>query len=62
MNQHTHGGVSSQARRVRRCLLQTPDLCFGKLLPAAQVTAALTRHGVEFRERLYTPLVTLWML
>ena len=61
MNQHTHGRVSPQARRVRRSLLQTPDLCFGQLLPAAQITAALTRHGVEFRERLYTPLLTLWM-
>ncbi len=61
MNQHTHGRVSPQARRVRRTLLQTPDLCFGKLLPAAQITAAWARHGVEFRERLYTPLLTLWM-
>jgi hypothetical protein len=61
MDQHTHGRLSPQARRVRRTLLQAPDLCFGKLLPAAQITAALTRHGVEFRERLYTPLLTLWM-
>jgi len=45
---------------VRRALQKAPDLCFGQLLPREQITAALTRHGVEFRERLYTPLLTLW--
>jgi hypothetical protein len=60
MDQHTHGWVSPQARRVRRALQKAPDLCFGQLLPRTQITAALTRHGVEFRERLYTPLLTLW--
>ena len=60
MDQHTHGWVSSQAWRVRHALRPVPDRCFGKLLPQEQVTAALTRPGVEFRERLYTPLLTLW--
>ena len=60
MNQHILGRVSPQARRVRRAVQHAPDLCFGQLLPRAQITAALARHGVEFRERLYTPLLTLW--
>src|SRR5664280_2255034 len=60
MDQHTHGRVSPQARQVRRALLKAPDLCFGQLLPREQITAVLTRHEVEFRERLYTPLLTLW--
>jgi hypothetical protein len=35
-------------------------LCFGKLLPAGDVQAAIQRHQVRFRERLYTPLLTVW--
>jgi len=30
------------------------------LLPQRQVERAITRNGVRFRERLYTPLLTLW--
>jgi hypothetical protein len=47
-------------RRVRREFLQEPDLCLGRLLPRVRVEEALGRHGVVFRECLYTPLVTLW--
>jgi hypothetical protein len=36
------------------------DLCFRRLLPEAQVQAALERHQVHYRERLYTPLLTIW--
>jgi hypothetical protein len=45
--------------RVRRHLLQSPDLCFGKLLPAAVVQEAVARSGLVFRQCFYTPLVTL---
>lgn len=71
MRHHTHGRVSKQLRRPRvnrgrlrhgrRQLLEKPELCLGKLLPAERVVEALTQHGVQFRERLYTPLVTLWL-
>ena len=60
MKQHTHGRVSSQIRCARRQILGEQDLCFGKLLPVEQVEAALTRREVRFRDRLYTPLVTLY--
>ena len=60
MKKHTHGRVSSQVARVRRQMLQEQDLCFGKLLPRGQVEAAMERHQVRFRDRLYTPLLTLW--
>jgi len=60
MKEYTHGRMSSQVRRVRRRMFEEQDLCFGKLLPATQVEAALTRHQVRFRDRLYTPLLTLW--
>ena len=46
--------------RTRQTFRHTPDLCFGKLLPAAVVQEALTRSGLVFRDCFYTPLVTLW--
>jgi hypothetical protein len=41
-------------------VLENQDLCFTKLLPPEQVEAALERHEVRYRQRLYTPLVTIW--
>lgn len=60
MSQCTQGRVNSQVRRARRRILEGQDLCFTKLLPKEQVEAAMEHHQVHFRERLYTPLVTLW--
>lgn len=60
MSQHIHGGNVRQVRRVRHTLWREPDLCVGRLLPRERIEEALTRHAVVFRERLYTPLVTLW--
>jgi hypothetical protein len=60
MNKHTHGRVSGQVRRTCRQLFEDQELCFGRLLPVTQVQQALDRHGVHFRQCLYTPLVTLW--
>ena len=57
MIQHTHGRVT---RQVRSQLTKTRDLCMETLLPRQQVEQAIAHHGVRFRERLYTPLVTLW--
>lgn len=50
----------SRVRKYRQQLLEGQDLCFTNLLPKEQVEAAITRHQVRFRERLYTPLVTIW--
>jgi len=62
MRHHTHGRVHPQIRRTRRQLLEAnPEVCWGRLLPQKAVTEALARHGVVFRKRLYTPMVTLWM-
>jgi hypothetical protein len=47
-------------RHFRRELWQTPDLCLDRLLPRERIDEAVVRHAVVFRERLYTPLVTLW--
>jgi Transposase DDE domain len=50
-----------QARRLRDDLAQAPGLPFADLLPASQVQQALNQEGVCFRDRLFTPLVTLWV-
>jgi hypothetical protein len=63
MDQYTQGRMASQARRVqqyRRQVVQEQDVCFTKLLPQEQVEAALERHQVRYRKRLYTPLWTIW--
>jgi len=63
MNKYTQGRLDSQVRRVRQCrrqIVEDQDLCLTKLLPKEQVEAALERHQVHYRERLYTPLLTIW--
>ncbi len=63
MDKYTQGRVDSQVRRARQCrrkVLENQDLCFTELLPKEQVEAAIERHHVRYRERLYTPLVTIW--
>ena len=60
MDKYTQGRRSSQVRRWRRQVVEDRDLCFTRLLPQEQVEAALERHQVRYRERLYTPLLTIW--
>ncbi len=63
MDKYTQGRLDSQVHRVRRYrrqMVEDRDLCFVKLLPKEQLQAALERHQVCFRERLYTPLLTIW--
>ena len=60
MDKYTQGRLTSQVRRCRRHVREDQDLCFTKLLPKEQVEAALERHQVRYRERLYTPLLTIW--
>lgn len=63
MDKYTQGRLSSQVSRVqkyRRQMVEDQDLCFTELLPKEQVDAAIKRHQVRFRQRLYTPLVTIW--
>jgi len=60
MGKYIQGRLDRQVRRCRRHVLEDQDLCFTKLLPQEQVEAALARHQVRYRERLYTPLRTIW--
>jgi Transposase DDE domain len=50
-----------QVRRLRDDLAQAPGLPFADLLPAQQLEQALRQEKVTFRERLFSPLVTLWV-
>jgi Transposase DDE domain len=52
---------SRQVRQLRQQLAQAPALPFADLLPAEQVARALHEEGVTFRDRLFSPLVTLWV-
>lgn len=36
---------------------RTRDMCMDILMPKQQINQAITRHGVRFRQCLYTPLV-----
>jgi len=63
MDKYIQGRLDSQVRRVRQCrrqMVADRDLCLAKLLPQEQVEAAVERHRVRFRERRYTPRLTIW--
>src|SRR5437588_12454468 len=50
-----------QVRRLRQQLAHAPALPFADLLTAEQVEQALRDEKVSFRDRLFSPLVTLWV-
>jgi Transposase DDE domain len=52
---------SRQVDSVVRRIVQTAGLPFATLLPQDQVELALQEENVSWSERLYTPLVTLWI-
>jgi hypothetical protein len=59
-----HPNSCRRARRVstlRRQFAQAPGLPFAELLGARQVQRALRDENVRFRDRLFSPLVTLWV-
>ena len=50
-----------QVRFLQRQFLLEGDLPFTEVLPADRISQALTAAGVAWNERIYTPLVTLWI-
>jgi hypothetical protein len=63
MDKYTQGWRTRQVSRVQKCrrhIVEDRDLCLTKLLPKEQIDAAIARHQARFRQRLYTPLVTIW--
>jgi hypothetical protein len=55
------GSVVGQVESLKRRLADAPGLPFIDVLPADLLTEILREHGVDFRERIYSPLVTLSM-
>ena len=47
--------------RLRQDVARAPGLPFADLLPADRVEQVLRDEGVPFRDRLFSPLVTLWV-
>ena len=60
MAKHTKESVSGQVQSELKDMESSEGLPFRDLLSAEQVVAALHASGMEFRERVFTPLVTLW--
>src|SRR5438270_4586171 len=50
-----------QVRQLREQLHHAPALPFAAALPAELVQQVLREEGVRFRDRLFSPLVTLWV-
>lgn len=49
-----------QIEKLRPRLAHADGLAFAEVLPADQVETALRQEGVNWRHKVYTPLVTLW--
>src|SRR5918995_6789408 len=61
MRSYNHGRFQEQASFLRRQFLQDGDLPFTDVLSEGIVAQALTATGVIWLDRIYSPLVTLWV-
>ena len=61
MRSYNHGRLQQQASFLRRQFLQDGDLPFTDVLSEGVVAQALTATGVVWLDRIYSPLVTLWV-
>jgi len=61
MRSYNHGRLQQQASFLRRQFLQDGDLPFTDVLTEGVVSQALTTTGVIWLDRIYSPLVTLWV-
>ena len=61
MRSYNHGRFQRQASFLRRQFLQEGDLPFTDALSEGVVAQALTATGVTWLDRIYSPLVTLWV-
>src|SRR5260370_32797494 len=50
-----------QVQHFRRRLAQSSALPITRLLPVADVDAAMAAEGFSFRERVFTPRINIWM-
>ena len=61
MSFSNHGRFRQQVRFLRRQFLQDGDLPFTDVLSTKTVSQALTAADVVWKDRIYSPLVTLWV-
>ena len=61
MRDYNHGRFRQQIRFLRRQFLQDGDLPFSNLLTEEVVQKALTAVSFVWNDRIYTPIVTLWV-
>jgi hypothetical protein len=62
MAHSTSGTLSRPVGSLRGQLIQASGLPFAQHLPAEQIQEALNAEAVSFRDRLFSPFVTLWVL
>lgn len=60
MGHRTKESVFEEVRSQRTGLESSPGLPFRDLLGVQRIMDVLERYGVEFRDRVYSPMVTLW--
>lgn len=60
VSHRNHGRLHCQVESLRRQFAQAPGLSFAEVLTSEQVNGVLAEEKVEFAERLYTPIITLW--
>src|SRR5436309_8355028 len=61
MSHATPSGRSRQVAQLRQQLHHAPDLPFTHLLDRDTIEQALRDENVTFRDRLFSPFVTLWV-
>jgi hypothetical protein len=61
VNSLNHGRFQQQFRFLRRQFLQDGDLPFAKVLSSASIAKVVEATGLNWRERIFSPIVTLWV-
>jgi hypothetical protein len=61
MRQSNHDRLRQQLSFLQRQFLQDGDISFSKVLSEGIVSRALTAAGACWNDRIYLPLVTLWL-
>ena len=61
MSFSTHGRFRQQVRFLRRQFLQDSELPFTDVLPESTIAQALKALNIGWLDRIYSPLVTLWV-
>jgi hypothetical protein len=61
MNSLNHGQFPQQIRFLRRQFLQDGDLPFAKVLSSASIAKVVESTGRNWRERIFSPIVNLWV-